>query len=381
MSIFNKQTKGETIIYIIVWVVFFLSPLQSLLINRGFDELSPFDWHELVMSWKPMLVFLVVFLIHNHVLAPLLIVRKKKIGYIAGCVVLIMLFFGHQYAVDKVYHQPPMRVEMAPPPAGEEAFPPPPDMGPRGERPPINRHGMMQFVLLVMMMGANLGVQFYFKSEKDRKRLAELKEQSLQQELTYLRYQINPHFIMNTLNNIHSLVDIDPEQAKDSIIDMSKMMRYLLYESDKDYVTLRNGIIFIKKYLKLMAIRYTDKFTIRFDAPEDVGDDIVIVPLTFLPFVENAFKHGVSYAKQSIIDIGVEKRGDRVLFHCRNTKNDDQHEHGGVGLANVSKRLELIYGKDFSLDINDGKETYDVLLDVPVRNAADFPPIDKNKKE
>ena len=373
MSIFHKQTKHETIIYVAIWMVLFLSPVLSLLANRGLFELSTNDWHELFMTWRLMFAFLVVFVVHNYVLAPLLVKRKKKVWYIVGCAVLVTLFFVNRTMKERGHFpQGPEPTEQVMP-----LPPPPPDMAPRGERPPIDGHGVMQFILLVMMMGANLGVQFYFKTEEDRKHLADLKELSLRQELTYLRYQINPHFIMNTLNNIHSLVDIDPEQAKDSIIDMSTMMRYLLYESDKEYVTLRNAIIYIKKFLKLMSIRYTDKVTIRFSEPEGSTDDVVIVPLTFMPFVENAFKHGVSYAKQSLIDIAVELRDGRVVFRCSNTKNDDQHEHGGVGITNVSKRLELIYGSDFTLDINDGKETYNVKLDVPARNAVEYPPMDK----
>ena len=232
------------------------------------------------------------------------------------------------------------------------------------------------FFIVVLMIGANLGVKYYFQNEEEKKHLAKLKEQSLKQELDYLRYQINPHFIMNTLNNIHALVDIDPEQAKDSIVDMSRMMRYLLYESDNQYVSLNNAVIFLKKYLSLMKLRYTDQVNINLDVPDNTQEDIVLAPLVFIPFVENAFKHGVTYGKPSDIDIDIEKKNDRLIFHCRNTKSNVKHEFGGVGLNNVTKRLELIYGNDYSLDIDDGEATYDVRLDLPVRRTADFQPKD-----
>ena len=177
---------------------------------------------------------------------------------------------------------------------------------------------------------------------------------------------------MNTLNNIHALVDIDPDQAKDSIVDMSRMMRYLLYDSDNHHVTLNNAIIFLKKYLNLMKLRYTDQVNIQLDVPDDTSDDIVIAPLVFIPFVENAFKHGVALNKPSTISISIEKRDGRLLFHCRNTKSHAKHEYGGVGLNNVTKRLELIYGNDYSLDINDGEQDYDVLLNLPVKHAGEF---------
>ena len=248
--------------------------------------------------------------------------------------------------------------------------PPPP---PRDGRPPIDKHDVSMFTIVIMMLGANLGVKLYFRSEEEKKHLAKLKEQSLKQELDYLRYQINPHFIMNTLNNIHALVDIDPEQAKDSIVDMSRMMRYLLYESDNHYVTLNNAVLFLKKYLNLMKLRYTDQVSVNLDVPENSAEDIVLAPLVFIPFVENAFKHGVAYNKASTIDIDIEKREGRLLFHCHNTKSNARHEYGGVGLNNVTKRLELIYGSDYSLDIKDGETDYDVMLDLPARRSSDFP--------
>ena len=181
---------------------------------------------------------------------------------------------------------------------------------------------------------------------------------------------------MNTLNNIHALVDIDPEQAKDSIVDMSRMMRYLLYESEKQYVSLNSAVIFLNKYLNLMKLRYTDQVTLNLKVPESLSEDIVVAPLVFIPFVENAFKHGVSYDKPSVIDISIEKKNDRLVFHSSNTKSNVKHEFGGVGINNVTKRLELIYGNDYSLDIQDEETTYDVRLDLPVRRTADFQPKD-----
>ena len=113
--------------------------------------------------------------------------------------------------------------------------------------------------------------------------------------------------------------------------------------------------------------------TVNLDIPEFGNEDIAIAPLVFIPFVENAFKHGVAYDKPSIIDIDIEKKNGRLLFHCQNTKSNARHEYGGVGLNNVTKRLELIYGNDYSLNIKDEETTYDVLLDLPIRHPDDFP--------
>lgn len=365
MSIFNKQTRQENIIYTVVWTILFLSPAVDLLFNY---DVRHTDWvkNGLIESWGMMLSFLVLFLIHNYVLAPMILKHKKVRAYLLGCVAVIAIFqMGHCLHKPHDVPQGPPRSTVS------DMMPPPPQMHRDQRRPPIDRHDITMFIIAVMMIGANLGVKAYFMGEEEKKHLARLKEQSLQQELEYLRYQINPHFIMNTLNNIHALVDIDPEQAKGSIVDMSRMMRYLLYESDNQYVTLGNAVTFLKKYLNLMLLRYSDNVTVNLDVPDATNSDIVLAPLVFIPFVENAFKHGVSYDKPSIIDIDIEKKGGRLFFHCRNTKNNVKHEFGGVGLSNVTKRLELIYGNDYKLDIQDGEATYDVLLDLPARRTAD----------
>jgi len=364
MTFFSKQTKQETIIYTIVWIVLFLSPLVSLIFSHE-DVSMDSSWimRSLLDTWSTLLAFFIVFLIHNHVLAPILVKHKRVTLYLLACVAVVTVFQLGQCA-HKPNGQPLLSVP------NHEVPPPPPPNG----HPPVDKHDISVFIIVIMMIGSNLGVKAYFQSQEEKKKLARLKEQSLKQELDYLRYQINPHFIMNTLNNIHALVDIDPEQAKDSIVDMSKMMRYLLYESDKQYVTLNNAVIFLKKYLNLLRLRYTDQVTINLDVPDNNDEDIVLAPLVFIPFVENAFKHGVSYDKPSTIDIDITKKGDRLLFHCHNTKSNVKHEYGGVGLNNVTKRLELIYGKDYCLDIKDEETTYDVLLDLPKRGPDDFAP-------
>ena len=368
MSIHKKQPKQETIIYTIVWIILFMVPVVELIVN--YDPDHPV-WlkHELLETFFSLLLFLVVFLIHNHILSPMLIHHKKVYQYIAACVVIVALFQTAQ-CLHHPHGPKPPEVEMkgngTPSPASKPMYKPP------HGRPPINWHDMSMFTIVIMMIGANLGVKIYFQSEEEKKHLAKLKEQSLKQELDYLRYQINPHFIMNTLNNIHALVDIDPEQAKDSIVDMSRMMRYLLYDSDNHYVSLDNAVTFMKKYLNLMKLRYTDLVNINLDVPDNSHEDILLAPLVFIPFVENAFKHGVSYDKPSTINIGIEKKDGRLLFHCHNTKSNAKHEYGGVGLNNVTKRLELIYGTDYRLDITDEDNSYDVLLSLPVRTAEDF---------
>ena len=235
----------------------------------------------------------------------------------------------------------------------------------------------MAIVLLILILGANLGIKYYFKTRDDRKRLAELERQNLEQQLEYLRYQINPHFFMNTLNNIHALVDIDPEKAKDTILELSKMMRFVLYEGNKQGVPLSREMDFIRHYVTLMQLRYTDKVRITLDLPSEVPDR-QIPPLILITFIENAFKHGVSYQHDSFIEAKVVVEGDKLRFSCRNSKSEKSNEErlqvggsssgtkGGVGLDNVRKRLNLLYDNRYSLNIKDEANTYCVQLNIPL---------------
>jgi LytS/YehU family sensor histidine kinase len=255
------------------------------------------------------------------------------------------------------------------PPAGEGVIPPPHREHVRKDmRPPLilGEHDAVAVIILILMLGMNLGVKLYFRQLKDRERMAKLKKQSLEQQLEYLRYQISPHFLMNTLNNIHALVDIDSEQAKDSIVSLSQIMRFALYEGSKQTVPLSSELAFTRQYIQLMRMRVSQRVRIDIDLPSTVPD-AQIPPLMLITFVENAFKHGVSYRQESFIEVSATVVDGTLSFRCRNSKAPKEKESpGGVGLSNVKRRLELIYGKNYSLDIKDLTETYNIELTLPL---------------
>ena len=239
----------------------------------------------------------------------------------------------------------------------------------------MGEHDIVATIILVLMLGMNLGVKLYFKNRDDQLQMAALEKQNLEQQLEYLRYQINPHFFMNTLNNIHALVDIDPEQAKSTIRELSKMMRFVLYEGNKKTVPLSSELSFLRNYITLMGLRYTDKVDITLQLPETIESGEV-PPLLFVTFVENAFKHGISYQQQSFIEIQGSINDGKFAFHCRNSKRVESGERreksgektGGVGLRNVRQRLDLIYGSRYSLNISDGTTDYNVELTIPIKS-------------
>jgi LytS/YehU family sensor histidine kinase len=234
-------------------------------------------------------------------------------------------------------------------------------------RPPAiaGEHDIVATVILILMFGVNLGVKGYFKSRNDQRKLAELEKQNMEQQLEYLKYQISPHFFMNTLNNIHALVDIDPVKAQETILELSKMMRFILYEGDKNGVPLSREMEFIRTYINLMRLRYTDKVTISVDLPAEVPDK-TIPPLMLISFIENAFKHGISYQHPSYIYIKVDI-GSELTFVCQNSKAEKPNqEKGGMGLQNVRQRLRLIYDDNFTLNIQDNPDAYEVELIIPL---------------
>ena len=358
-----KQSQQENLIYLVVWGLLFLAPLLSLYVRTVSTPNLVFDWTEVFIVWQILALFLVLFLAHNFLLAPLLIHQQKRVAYFAAVAVVMIVFTFFQCS-----SHPERRAPMGHrPPPMEEPFEPhrPPHRDPLPP-PIVGEHDILAIVVLLLMFGANLGIKSYFRSHEDRKRLETLEKQHLEQQLAYLRYQINPHFFMNTLNNIHALVDIDPAKAQDTILELSKMMRFVLYEGEKSGVPLSKEMAFIRTYVRLMQLRYTDKVRITIDLPDE-APDCTLPPLMLISFIENAFKHGVSYQHESFIEIRVTIEENTLRFSCRNSKADvPNQEKGGVGLANVRKRLNLLYGNAYSLHISNNPDVYTVQLTIPL---------------
>lgn len=252
---------------------------------------------------------------------------------------------------------------------GPKDFGPRFDGGPHREdfgRIPFPIPFISRLAMAFLLVGFNIGIKLLFKSLRDEERLRELEHESLQTELEYLKYQINPHFFMNTLNNIHALVDIDTEKAQKTILELSKMMRYVLYEANQRTISLSKEIQFLNNYIGLMKLRFTEKVDVQVSLPAGVPD-VQIPPLLFISFVENAFKHGVSYQHESFVHIDMKVEEGELLFRCANScfgKSDDQHH--GIGLENICKRLRLLFGNSYTLSIDEQKDNFEVLLIIPL---------------
>jgi two-component system, LytTR family, sensor kinase len=199
---------------------------------------------------------------------------------------------------------------------------------------------------------------------EDIQRKQEVEKMVLQNELDALNAQLNPHFLFNTLNNIDSLIRSNPEKASESLVTLSEIMRYMLYDARKPAVLLQNEITHYTNIIKLQSLRLKDPSKVKFDVKDE--NEVEVAPLLFLPFLENAFKYAVCDTPNSCVDISILTVGKSVEFRCSNfyLKNDNsvKGKTGGIGLSNLKRRLELLYPNRYRLDIQDENSYFSVHL-------------------
>lgn len=382
--------RKEHTIYTAIWAMLYASPVINIYTRMAGNPRITFSWTEILHAWEYTSTWLVMFAIHNFLLLPLLL-RKRKTGTYL-CLSFLILLTGmfitylnrpmhkNQYKTrmeaewkaDSLAYERVAAVRLG---DGRYCSPQNPmrrkplDYQPIDPLPMLGPGELVAFFGGLLLMGMNLGVKLYFMSQRDRERQKIIDQRNLEQQMEYLKYQVNPHFFMNTLNNIHALVDIDPERAKTTIVELSKMMRHILYEGSKKLIPLTREVEFLNLYVQLMRLRYTRKVHINVDVPPQLPE-LKLPPLMLIIFVENAFKHGISYREESFIDIKLRVENKRLLFCCCNSKPTQvqrTNEKGGMGLQNVRQRLELLYDDDYTLDISDGEKTYEVKLDIPMQ--------------
>ncbi|NJO86866.1 MAG: histidine kinase [Lewinella sp.] len=206
----------------------------------------------------------------------------------------------------------------------------------------------------------------WFRQNRETQELA---HQTTQSELRFLKSQINPHFLFNTLNSLYALTLKKSDAAPDIVIKLSEMMRYMLYECNEKQVPLVKEISYIRNYLDLEKLRQQKDVVVDFVVIGDVGQQ-QIAPLMFMNFLENSFKHGINTGLHAgFVHISLAVEGQKVTFMAENSKGsviprspDVARPSGGIGLANVRRRLELLYPKHYTLDIQESPNSYKVLL-------------------
>ena len=233
-------------------------------------------------------------------------------------------------------------------------------------RPPIKAFGFFNHILSSFLLsGFAIGLGVMEKLKQNEKRQKELEKEKLNSELAFLKNQISPHFFFNTLNNIYSLIGIDGPTAQESVLKLSKLMRYLLYESENGETMISCEIDFMNNYIDLMKLRLSSKVELSVNFPKEFAD-FSIPPLLFIPFIENAFKHGITYRNWSFINISLKLENDQIIFSAENSVGKSSQtgdlQHSGIGLENVQKRLGLLFPDNHELKIEQDETIFRVQL-------------------
>ena len=242
----------------------------------------------------------------------------------------------------------------------------PPGRSWQGRKRPLVEPFNMAIFFMVFTVGTCVAViQRWLKTEEHRK---ETESEKLNTELSFLKSQINPHFFFNTLNNIYSLAVVKSEKTAPAVMKLSSIMRYILTETNNNLVPLQNEVDFTKNYIELQQVRLTEKTTVNFDIVGDV-ENKNIAPLLFIPFVENAFKYGISTKSTSEINIHIESLDNKIIFTSSNSivkSENNMMENTGIGINNVKRRLELMYSDKHVLTNTIKDNIYQVHLEISI---------------
>ena len=227
------------------------------------------------------------------------------------------------------------------------------------------------FLIIVLASGYKI-LNHNYKSIEEKKTLEnkflQTQLQLKEQELKFLKMQIHPHFLFNTLNTLYGFALKKSEEAPDMILKLSNLLDYILYQVDKPSVLLKNEIQHIDDYISLEKTRFQESLQINFT--KNLHDDTIqIPPMLLLPFVENAFKHGVQIDGVLNVDINLKTTEDFLLFHIKNTSLENNVNKSGIGLENIQKRLKMLYNHLSTLSISSIENQFIVDLKIPLKNG------------
>jgi sensor histidine kinase YesM len=209
--------------------------------------------------------------------------------------------------------------------------------------PDIYRAGYSSFMIIALLV--NLMAIGIAMSIRYVMRQGEKKQKEVEAELAWLKNQINPHFLFNTLNNISSLTQIDADKAQDTVMQLSDLLRYAMYETNKPKVPLEGEVEFMRNYIDLMKLRCNEMTTVNSQF-SILNSSLEVAPLLFISLIENAFKHGMNSNAPAIIDISLTQQDDTLIFTCDNSNNPKptkDRSGSGIGLENTCRRLDLLY--------------------------------------
>ena len=364
MKNFFTGAKIRIFLHLLAWAILLGLPMYFI---KRWQVGNDFIW----IYYINTLVSGIIFYINYLVLVPKFFFQDRRRKYFLSVIIVFTLFyFVTDTSNELVFRYIPTGVSIGDTSLSEGGAKTELPGNNEGSfvRPPYRQmhlfnYGFTSLFLIFFSLGMRV-IERHTQTEKLQK---ELEKEKLNSELALLKNQISPHFFFNTLNNIYSLISINAEDSQQAVLKLSKLMRYLLYDSESGNILLSSEIAFMNNYIDLMKLRMSDKISLKVSFPEK-DDDISIPPLLFIPFIENAFKHGISYREASFIDIHMLSTKDSISFLCSNSIvkpiEDTESEHSGIGLENVSKRLNLLFPGKHELKINRSGNSFEVVLNI-----------------
>ncbi len=313
-------------------------------------------------SYYYQLAFMIIaFYVNYLIIVPRFFFSKKKFCFfVILFLFIVLLLASSQYIYDA------FQLENLPP----DNNIPRESIRPRSSNNfGLNPKLVDNFFLLLIVLGFSSGMAIIQRLRKNESKQKEIEKARVDSELAFLKNQISPHFFFNALNNIYGLIAIDSDKAQQAVEKLSGLMRYLIYDSNIDTIELHKEFDFTLKYIELMQQRLSSKVKLNIDISPKIPEG-QIPPLLFIPFIENAFKHGISYRENSFISIQLKADNNKIVFECTNSipsSNEQKGNKGGVGITNIQKRLDLIYGTTFNFDIRKTDKEYHVQLIVPFK--------------
>jgi two-component system LytT family sensor kinase len=330
MNPVKSRAYINVLLHLLVWMLFafillFYQPL-SWNINLPYQF-----W----IKQSGVLVMLVaVFYVNSNIFVPQLLMKNNNLGFILVILAIIIAVGPLVNMLDDALRLPELM---------DKAF-----NASGTVRPPRkkDRLDIFQIMMTLMILGISTSVTLIQKWQADKQQREALEKERIGSELSFLKAQINPHFFFNTLNNIYALTHVDVENSRRALHKLSRMMRYLLYDTQAGITPLSKEVSFIVDYLELMKLRLNDTTKVSFEGPL-LSQDINIAPMLFLPYIENAFKHGVSAVEPSLIHIELSLENNLLELKVSNTIFNENAEivdsYGGIGLSNTKRRLDLLY--------------------------------------
>jgi len=360
------------ITHIAAWILFLSLPV--LFVSSQSDNMDVLATLASSYTWLFFATYIFIFYINTWFLLPQLYLKKRFLLYVTAILVLLIAVWILQ-PFDRLVNSNPFNIansRYGPPP---ENFRKPPPFRPPGEPPPsdnfVGRRSptvdVVSIFLFIMVLAMSIAMHIRQRLRTTEKRVLQAETDKAHAELSFLKAQINPHFLFNTLNNIYSLAAVKSDHTAESIMKLSNIMRYVTDDVREEYVPLENEVAFISDYIDLQRLRLGDKMNVGFLVSGKIAGK-KIAPLILMTFIENVFKYGISKHEPSDIDIQLSVTDDMIRFFCQNKLYETQRqtESTGIGIDNTKQRLEHLYSGKYELSIKAENGKYTVLLILQV---------------